>query len=307
MSSGKEELTFWGKLGLPFRKAHVFLDGDTKGLTHFETPDDAFSKRPKRWLVNLIFIAVMIGLVIYMGHDIRILDCFDRPIQWSAIGDDIRLFFSPNWDYFFGRGEFAWTEGVIYNCILTFCITFIATVVGFFISMPFGLLAPHRLFGKKAYISEALLIVIRTMPELLLALFLITLSDKSILTAIGALAFHSIGMIGKLDADQIDEADLDSLEALDACGANKQQRIHLAVMPQAMPSFISVGLYRFDINIRTATTLGLIIEQNAGIGFNILLDYNSLALSKLGADTIGIVIMIITVDLVSSWLRKKLV
>jgi ABC-type phosphate/phosphonate transport system permease subunit len=51
----------------------------------------------------------------------------------------------------------------------------------------------------------------------------------------------------------------------------------------------------------------LIIEQNAGIGFNILLDYNSLALSKLGADTIGIVIMIITVDLVSSWLRKKLV
>ena len=114
-------------------------------------------------------------------------------------------------------------------------------------------------------------------------------------------------MIGKLDADQIDEADLDSLEALDACGANKQQRIHLAVMPQAMPSFVSVALYRFDINIRTATTLGLIIEQNAGIGFNILLDYNSLALSKLGADTIGIVIMIIIVDITSSWLRKKLV
>ena len=83
---------------------------------------------------------------------------------------------------------------MLYNCILTFCITFIATVIGFFISMPFGLLASHRLFGKKAYISEAVLILIRTMPELLLALFLITLSDKSIVTAIGALSFHSIGM-----------------------------------------------------------------------------------------------------------------
>jgi phosphonate transport system permease protein len=254
-----------------------------------------------------IFVAVFIALLIYMGNNIRILDCFDRPIQWNAIGEDLRLFFSPNWDYFWGRGNFAWKEGVVYNCILAFCLTFIATVIGFFVSMPFGLLASHRLFGKKAYISETILILIRTMPELLLALFLITLSDKSILTAIGALSFHSIGMIGKLDADQIDEADLDSLEALDACGANKQQRIHLAVMPQAMPNFVSVGLYRFDINIRTATTLGLIIEQNAGIGFNILLDYNALAFSKLGADTLGIVIMIIIVDITSSWLRKKLV
>jgi ABC-type phosphate/phosphonate transport system, permease component len=307
MSPEKTNTTFWGKMGLPLRKANIFFNGDTKGMTHYPTPDDAYGKRPKKWLVNLIFVAVMVALVILMGHDIRITDCFDRPIQWSAIGEDLRLFFSPDWDYFFGRGFYAWKEGVLYNCILTFCITFIATVIGFFISMPFGLLASHRLFGKKAYISETVLILIRTMPELLLALFLITLSDKSIVTAIGALSFHSIGMIGKLDADQIDEADLDSLEALDACGANKQQRIHLAVMPQAMPSFVSVALYRFDINIRTATTLGLIIEQNAGIGFNILLDYNSLALSKLGADTIGIVIMIIIVDITSSWLRKKLV
>ena len=73
------------------------------------------------------------------------------------------------------------------------------------------------------------------------------------------------------------------------------------------PSFLSVGLYRLDINLRTATTLGLVLQTSAGIGYSILLDLSNNSYSNLGADTLGIVVMIVAVDLFSSFLRKKLV
>lgn len=302
-----EKKTFWQHLAGPFEKIHVFFNGDSKGLTHFTDPEMAFNKKPRRWLLNLLFVAVLVIVLCFMGRDIAILDCFDRPIQWETIGHDIAKFFSPDWDYFWGKNSYATSEGVVYNCLLTFSITFVSTLISFIVSIPFGVLASHKLFGKKAVFVEIILILIRTMPELLLALFLIRLCEMTTMAAIVCLSFHSIGMIGKLFADQIDESDLDSLEALDACGANKLQRINLAVMPEVFPSFISVGLYRLDINIRTATTLGVIIQQKAGIGFNLWLDFEKMSYPRLGADTLGVVVMIILVDLLSSWLRKKLV
>ena len=246
----------------------------------------------------------------FMGKAINIQDAFSRPIQWTEIGKNFAAFFTIDWNYFWGNlsaDQGGYTSGVFYNCIITFCITFIATSIAFFISIPLGLLASHKLFGKKAYFAEIFLILIRTFPELLLALFLTGLTGYTMFTAIFALSLHSVGMVGKLYADQIDEADLDSLEALDACGSNKMQRIKMAVMPQVFPNFLSVGLYRLDINIRTGTMLGLIVQQYGGIGWNFLLDFRSTSFSRLGADTLGIVFMIIVVDLLSSALRKKIV
>lgn len=302
--------TFWGKVALPFKKTHVFFFGDTKGLTHYRDPISAYQAKPKMWLVTTILLVIFLGLCFYMGKAINIQDAFSRPIQWTEIGKNFAAFFTIDWNYFWGNlsaDQGGYTSGVFYNCIITFCITFIATSIAFFISIPLGLLASHKLFGKKAYFAEIFLILIRTFPELLLALFLTGLTGYTMFTAIFALSLHSVGMVGKLYADQIDEADLDSLEALDACGSNKMQRIKMAVMPQVFPNFLSVGLYRLDINIRTGTMLGLIVQQYGGIGWNFLLDFRSTSFSRLGADTLGIVFMIIVVDLLSSALRKKIV
>jgi ABC-type phosphate/phosphonate transport system permease subunit len=79
-------------------------------------------------------------------------------------------FFSIDWAYFWGNlpeSKGGFTAGVFYNCLITFAVTFISTVIAFFISIPVGILASHKLFGKKAYIAETFLIVIRTFPELL--------------------------------------------------------------------------------------------------------------------------------------------
>lgn len=291
----------------PIRKCLYFFTADTQGMTHYDDPVSAYQARPKMWIVNIVFIAVFLVVLAFMCRDTGIFNIFDRPIQWKVVGENLNDFFHPDWSYFFGYGQYAFSESVFYNCLVTLGITIIGTAVGFVISIPFGFLASHRLFGKWANITGFILILIRTFPELLLALFFVGLSGYTWLTAILCLSIHSIGMIGKLYSDQLDENDLDALEAVDAQGANPFQRIVLAVVPEVKPAFLSVGLYRLDINLRTATTLGLVLQSSAGIGYLILLDISKNAFSRLGADTLAIIVMIVVVDLFSSWLRKKLV
>lgn len=295
----------------PFRKVLYFFTADTQGMTHYDDPVSAYQARPKMWIVNTVFLVVFLLVLFFMGKDVGIQRAFDRPINWKLVGEHFSDFFwgksQAYWSYFFGYGDYSFPESVVYGCLVTLGITVVGTMIGFLLSIPFGFLASHRLFGRWAYVVEILLIVIRTFPELLLALFFVGLSGYTWVTAILCLSIHSIGMIGKLYADQLDENDLEALEALDAQGANPFQRVLVAVVPEVKASFLSVGLYRFDINLRTATTLGLVLQTSAGIGYSILLDISKNNYTNLGADTFGIIIMIVAVDLFSSWLRKKLV
>lgn len=301
--------TILSSLGKPFIKVHDFFYGDTRGSTNFISCDKAYKKRPKKWIINVTFIVLFIGLLIFMSNKINILSFGDRPINWAYTGSVFREFFNWNnefWSYFIGTSAAngGFTGGVVYNIFLTFAITFVATSISFVLAIPFGLLASHRIFKYKAFIVEILLIIIRSIPEILLALFLIRLSGYHVMTAIIAFSFHSIGMMGKLYADQIDGVDFGPIEALSSSGANRFQQIRSGLMPQVMPNFISVALYRLDINIRTGTMLGLIIQQDAGIGWNVLLHFNYNKFQLLGADTLGIVLLIILVDFISSFLRK---
>lgn len=291
----------------PLRRLINFFAGDTQGMTHFENPEAAYAKKPKMWMVNLFFLLCLICAFIYACNVSNIFMGNDRPISWAIVGERLNNFVHPDWSYFFGYGEYAFHESVVYNCLVTLGITILGTAIGFLLSIPFGFFASHKLFGRYANICGFLLILIRTFPELLLALFFVGLSGQTWVTALLCLSIHSIGMIGKLYADQLDELDLDALEAMDACGANAIQRVKTAVVPEIIPSFLSVGLYRLDINLRTATMLGLVLNQSAGVGYSILLDISKSAYSRLGADTLAIIVMIVAVDLFSSWLRKKLV
>ena len=290
-----------------FKKCLYFFTADKQGRTHYNDPVSAYQARPKRWIVNLVSFVIFVIVLIFMGKYIGIKNAFDSPINGELVAQRCHDFFLFDWDYFVGKGLYKFNEGVIYGCLVTLGITIIGTSVGFLISIPFGFFASHVLFKKWAGISEFILILIRTFPELLLALFFVALSGQTWLTAILCLSIHSIGRIGKLYADQLDEADLDGLEALDAQGAGPVQRVLCGVVPEVIPSFLSVGLYRLDINLRTATPLGLVLSSDAGIGFSILLDLSKNSYSHLGADTFGIVIRIVLVDFFSSWLRKKIV
>lgn len=288
----------------PFASAYEWLHGPRKAV-HYLSVDEAYFRRPRAWVVNVIWLVLLAAVVIYMNYSLDMASYFGAVVHWGDVADYFSRLFNINWELFFGYGAYALKEGVIYQLYETFAIAFLATLLGAILSIPFGILASHSLFGKWGGISEGILIVIRTIPELLLALFMVTFSGVNMVTGVLALGLHSIGMIGKLYCDQIEQESHDTLEALDACGAKKWQAIHLGIMPNVAPNFLSVALYRFDINVRSATIIGAVMGGDCGIGFSIMVDTGHP--ERLGAEILGVILLVVLTGSVSSLVRKKLV
>jgi phosphonate transport system permease protein len=286
-----------------FSKSYDFFHGKTK-LANFVSVDDAFFHRPRMWVINLICLLAGIAVFIWICNDLNLINDLNQYRNWDTVGYIFSCLFTPDWSLFFGYGSYKFSESVVYMMYQTFGMAFIGTLLAAILALPFGLFASHKLFPHNSWMSEIFLILIRTFPEVLLALIFVAFSGLNVLTGILALGFHSIGMIGKLYSEQIDDMNMEPLEALDACGASSYQRIHLGVIPQVMPNLLSVALYRFDINVRTATILGMVV-QGCGIGY--ALQIYAAKWHQMGACILGIIILIIIIDLFSSWLRKKIV
>ncbi|HBB05490.1 MAG TPA: hypothetical protein DCZ41_02730 [Firmicutes bacterium] len=270
----------------------------------FSSPLEAYKKHPKNWLVNLLFFLAIVFAFLFIHFDLNM----DAEFK---IGGNIKqgfvnlgLIFQPDWSFFFGYGKYSFQESVVWFIIKTFGIAYIGTLFAAIVALPFGLFASHKLFGNLAWPFEIILIAIRTLPEIIFALILVMFSGFSYVSGILVIGIHSIGMIGKLYADQIDGIQKEPMEGVLACGATKWQQIHLAVLPQIRPNLVSVALYRFDINIRTATILGIVLGADGGIGYYLSTQANHY--HNLGACIIGILILVIGINAVSSVLRKRL-
>jgi len=112
-------------------------------------------------------------------------------------------------------------------------------------------------------------------------------------------------MLGKLFSEAIDNMDKSPLEALDAVGANSWQKIRYGIIPQIVPDLSSIALYRLDINVRSATVLGII--GAGGLGASLILAAENWNWDILGTIMIAIIVMVLFVDAISSYLRGKLV
>jgi phosphonate transport system permease protein len=301
-----------GKSGNFFTRAYEWTNGSKKSQS-FSSPEDALKQKPHYWTINILFFLVLIMLMVYMNLDLNLGSKFVVSIKWDDISDILGKIFRPDWNYFFGIGvdslgtPYTFDVSVVYQIFQTFGIAFIGTLLASLLALPFGLLASHKLYGRWAWISDIFLILIRTFPELLLGIIMVIAAGSSALTGVIAIGIHSVGMIGKLYAEQFDDINYEPLEGLTASGATSWQKIHLGVIPQAKPGLFSVALYRFDINIRTATVLGVVCGNACGIGFSLSSLNIYTDASKLGACLLGVMILVVAIDLISSWVRKKLV
>ncbi|MGI6378049.1 phosphonate ABC transporter, permease protein PhnE [bacterium] len=266
------------------------------------TVENVYKNRPRRWIFNLALVLFFLVLIIYSWSTLGI-DVKDRDFMKSLVVM-AKGFANPNVDFLLGRGDFAGESGVPYLILQTIAIAFVGTLIGAILAVPFGFLTARNVVGKYSKIGEILLIIIRTFPEILLALVLVRFSGTGAFTGTMAVGIHSIGMIGKLYAESIENIDPGPIEALDACGSNTFTRISKAIMPQVFPDFMSTVLYRFDINIRTATVLGVVAA--GGIGAPMTFAISGWYWSDLSSILIAIIIMVVVVDIVSSLLRKKL-
>jgi phosphonate transport system permease protein len=276
-----------------------------KKIIHFASLDHAYSLRPRKWIINIVYIAIIVGILLYFSLDIKFFNNFRNP-NWSKFNAMWYGFFHIDWEYFFGYGGlFDWQHSVIYQVIETFAIAFVGTTIASILSIPFGFLASHKLVGRWAYIAEMILITIRTFPEILFGYIMIKVIGFGSAAGTAVLSIHSVGMIGKMYAEQVDLVDDGPLEALDAVGASFPVKVKLGVVPQIKPNFLSVILYRFDLNIRTASLLGLV--GAGGVGYPISIYATNQHWPQLGAVLLGILFLVFAVDAVSTQIRKRLI
>lgn len=197
-------------------------------------------------------------------------------------------------------------DGLPYAVLETIAIAIAGTFASGILSIPFALLASQNIVGPRvSKVGKFIVTAIRTFPELILALIFISVVGPGAPAGILALGIHSIGMLGKLFSEAIESMDMGVKEALESCGASPFEVLFRAVIPQVSPELMSYTLYRFEINMRAAATLGLV--GAGGIGAPLIFAIRTRVWPRAAIIVIVLIVTVTVIDLISGRIRKKLV
>ena len=143
----------------------------------------------------------------------------------------------------------------------------------------------------------------RTVPDIVYALILVWVLGVGPLAGIFAIALHSVGSLGKLFAEVVENADMRPWEGVRASGGNWAQAVRYAILPQVAPNFLSYVLLRFEVNVRGATVIGFV--GAGGIGQELYTVIARNYYEEIGAIILLIVLCVTAIDLVGERLRHR--
>jgi len=203
--------------------------------------------------------------------------------------------------------DFADMDRIISLTFETLWIALLGTFGAVVLSYPLAIGAAANTTNHPIirFMCRSIITLSRAVPELILAAIFVVAYGPGPIGGIVALALHSIGMIGRLFSDAIEEASEASSEAVTSVGATRRQRIRSAVIPQALPSFIATALFRLEINIRGSAVLGLV--GAGGIGQVISESLETIQYKPALAAVVVVFIVILVVELVSTSIRQSLI
>lgn len=250
----------------------------------------------KLWLTWLVGTALFVYCWQVVSENTIWEFVYDAPLQAKDLA--LRMV-PPKWSY----------AGTILRPLWdTINIATIGTLIGIAIATPVAFMAarnttPNRLLARPA----ALLIIVssRSINSLIWALLLVLIVGPGVLAGIMAIAFRSIGFIGKLLYEAIEEIDENQVEAIRATGAGAPQILLFGVVPQILPTFAGISVYRWDINIRESTVLGLV--GAGGIGLELQASVNVLAWNQVTLIFMAILSSVIISEWVSAKIRHAII
>jgi phosphonate transport system permease protein len=237
------------------------------------------------------------------------------PVIWSAAGLDItveRLLTAPGDIWNIVHRMFPpdlspeTVQRALPKVMESLFIAWIGTLMAAVISLPLAILAARNMTGKvTSAIIRPLFVIIRAIPELLLAMILIPVTGLGPWTGTLALGLHSIGTLGKLSSEMIEGIDRGPVEAVDGVGGNWITKVRFGVLPQVMPTILAFWLYRFEVNIRASAVLGAI--GAGGIGAELVAQMNFNNYARVGTVLFLTVIVVLAVDTISARLRRRII
>ena len=206
----------------------------------------------------------------------------------------------PDWSFFFGTGK----DGLGWLLLETVGIALAGTGFGALLALPLAFLSTPKLLPRPvALLFRVLIVAIRSVPFLIYGLIFIRVSGPGAFTGVLTLAVCSIGLLSKRFTEAIESLDFRAYDALRAMGVSLLPRIRYAVLPQLGPAFSSAVLYRFDVNIREASVLGLV--GAGGIGAPLIFAMNQYAWNDVSAIFLGFVLLVWLIDVGSARLRTR--
>lgn len=201
---------------------------------------------------------------------------------------------------------FNFTNGVPYLLIETIAIAFLGTLVGSILAIPLAFFSASNIVPRPvAFITRFLLVFIRTIPAIVYGLMFIRVTGPGPFAGLLTMSLISIGMLSKLYLDIIEDLDTSILESMESIGCTSIEKIRFGIFPQLSALFLSIMIYRFDMNLRDAAVLGLV--GAGGIGAPLIFAMNSYRWQEVGSILIGLVMLILIVEYISIKIRMKLV
>lgn len=268
--------------------------GSPKNATQPKLPSPPRPSNSKV-LLSIILSAVVIAAIYSIGalgiNLMTLIQGYDNAVSFLGRTCPLTL---PSW-------------GEVFDMVgQTLGIVTLATVLGFVISLPVALCAaynttPHR---TVRWVARLLIILERAIPTFVVAMFFVRAFGLGALPGVLALGVGSIGLMGKLYADAIEEVHPGPQQALKASGANRIQQIFGGVLPQVRPQLIATALHMFDINLRGSVLLGFV--GVSGIGMWISASLETMNYGRgLGLTAVLLVLCLIA-ELVSMRIRRAL-
>lgn len=170
-------------------------------------------------------------------------------------------------------------------------------------SLTIGELGSGRLPSRLAFlIARGLHVVTRSVPEVVWALLLVFTIRPGVVAGALALALHDLGVMGRLGSDVIDDLDRAPLRSLRAAGAGRLALLAYGVLPQALPQLVTYLLYRWEVIVRASVVVGFITA--GGLGYQLRLDLSFRRWTDVALVLLAYVLLVWTVDAVSSLLRR---
>ncbi len=200
------------------------------------------------------------------------------PPRWTYIGE----LWAPLWD--------------------TINIATLGTVFAIILAVPVAFLAARNTTPSALFIRPVALLIIvssRSINSLIWALLLVSIVGPGVFAGVIAISIRSIGFCAKLMYEAIEEIDRKQVEAITATGANRWQVMAFGIVPQILPAVAGISVFRWDINIRESTVLGIV--GAGGIGLQLQGSLNTLAWPQVSL----ILVVILFTVIVSEWVSAK--
>jgi len=247
-------------------------------------------KRLFMWMGWLALVALFVFCWQLMTRDTIWAFVADAPRQAADIGNRMM---PPRWSYL----PELW--GPLWD---TINIATLGTIGGVIMAVPVAFLAARNTTPSLHILRPVALFVIvasRSINSLIWALLLVAIIGPGLLAGIVAIALRSIGFVGKLLYEAIEETEISQIEAIEATGASGAQVLNYGIVPQIMPAFWGISVFRWDINIRESTILGLV--GAGGIGLKLQASLNTLAWSQVTV----ILLLILATVVLSEWVSAR--